>query len=62
MMGVKPGLAASTTSVSQSAVDVCNANGIAVIPGSCPNQYINPDGGHKFMRGLWNFFGFTKMN
>ena len=62
MMGVKPGLAASTTSVSQSAVDVCNANGIAVIPGSCPNQYINPDGGHKFMRGLWNLLGFTKMN
>ena len=60
MMGVKPGLAASTTSVSQSAVDVCNANGIAVIPGSCPNQYINPDGGHKFMRGLWNLLGFTK--
>lgn len=62
MMGVKPGLAASMTSVSPSAVDVCNANGIAVIPGSCPNQYLNPDGGHKFMRGLFGLFGFMKMN
>lgn len=60
MMGVKPGLAASMTSVSQSAVDVCNANGISVIPGSCPNQYLNPDGAHKFMRGLFNLMGFMK--
>lgn len=60
MMGVKPGLSPSTTSVSQSAVDVCNANGISVIPGSCPNQFLNPDGAHKFMRGMWNLFGFMK--
>ena len=33
MMGTKPGLAASMTSVSQSAVELCKANGIAVIPG-----------------------------
>ncbi|NWF63449.1 MAG: CoA-binding protein [Chloroflexi bacterium] len=62
MMGVKPGLAAGMTSVSQNAVDVCKANGIAVIPGSCPNQYLNPDGGHKFMRGLFGLFGFMRMN
>ena len=62
MMGVKPGLAASMTSVSQSAVDVCNANGIAVIPGSCPNQYLNPDGGHKFMRSMFKLFGFMSVN
>lgn len=62
MMGVKPGLAASMTSVSQSAVDVCNANGIAVIPGSCPNQYLNPDGGHKLMRGMFKLFGFMSVN
>ncbi len=60
MMGVKPGLAASMTSVSQAAVDLCKANGIAVIPGSCPNQYLNPDGAHKFMRGLFGLFGFMK--
>ena len=61
MMGTKPGLAASMTSVSPSAVEVCKANGIEVIPGSCPNQYLNPDGGHKFMRGLWSLLGFMKM-
>ena len=61
MMGTKPGLAASMTSVSQSAVEVCKANGIEVIPGSCPNQYLNPDGGHKFMRGLWSLLGFMKV-
>ena len=61
MMGTKPGLAASITSVSPSAVEVCKANGIEVIPGSCPNQYLNPDGGHKFMRGLWSLLGFMKV-
>ena len=61
MMGTKPGLAASMTSVSPSAVEVCKANGIEVIPGSCPNQYLNPDGGHKFMRGLWSLLGFMKV-
>lgn len=62
MMGTKPGLAAGTTSVSPSAVDVCNANGISVIPGSCPNQFLTPDGGHKFMRSMWKLFGFMNMN
>ena len=61
MMGTKPGLAAGMTSVSQSAVEICEANGIEVIPGSCPNQYLNPDGGHKFMRGLWSLLGFMKV-
>ncbi len=62
MMGTKPGLVPSMTSVSHSAVDVCKAHGIAVIPGSCPNQYLNPDGGHKLMRGLWKLFGFMSVN
>lgn len=62
MMGTKPGLAASITSVSPSAVDVCNAKGITVIPGSCPNQYLNPDGFHKFMRGLFGLFGLMRVN
>jgi uncharacterized protein len=61
MMGVKPGLAQSMTSVSQSAVETCRANGIAVIPGSCPNQFLEPDFPHKMMRGLWSLFGFMKM-
>jgi predicted CoA-binding protein len=62
MMGTKPGLAAGMTSVSQSAVEMCKANGITVIPGSCPNQFIKPDGGHKLMRGLWKMFGFMNVN
>lgn len=61
MMGVKPGLAAGMTSVSPTAVQLCRENGIAVIPGSCPNQFLNPDGGHAFMRGMWSLFGFMKM-
>lgn len=62
MMGTKPGLAADSTSVSQSAVDVCKANGIAVIPGACPNQYLKPDFGHSMMRGMWKLFGFMNVN
>jgi len=62
MMGTKPGLAASMTSVSQSAVDLCKANGIEVIPGSCPNQFLKPDFGHAMMRGMWRTFGFMNMN
>jgi uncharacterized protein len=62
MMGTKPGLAAGMTSVSQEAVEVCKANGIAVIPGSCPNQFLKPDFGHKMMRGMWRLFGFMNVN
>ncbi len=57
MMGVKPGLAAGMSSVSESAVAVCRANGISVIPGSCPNQFLNADFGHAMMRGLWRLVG-----
>ena len=62
MMGTKPGLAAGMTSVSQSAVEMCRANGIAVIPGSCPNQFLHPDFGHAMMRGLWRMVGFMNVN
>lgn len=62
MMGTKPGLAAGMTSVSQQAVEMCNANGITVIPGSCPNQFLKPDLGHKMMRGMWRLFGFMNLN
>jgi len=58
MMGTKPGLAAGMTSVSQPAVEICRANGIAVIPGSCPNQFLKPDFGHAMMKGMWRLFGF----
>ena len=62
MMGTKPGLAANITSVSQHAVELCEVNGISVIPGSCPNQFLEPDFGHKMMRGMWRMFGFMNMN
>mgnify|MGYP001592149086 CR=1 FL=1 len=62
MMGTKPGLAAGMTSVSQPAVEMCKANGITVIPGACPNQFLKPDFGHKMMRGMWGLFGFMRVN
>jgi predicted CoA-binding protein len=62
MMGTKPGLAASMTSVSQSAVETCKANGISVIPGACPNQFLKPDFGHGMMRVMWRAFGFLSVN
>ena len=61
MMGTKSGLASGMTSVSQSAVEMCKANGIEVIPGSCPNQFIKPDFGHSMMRGLWKMLGFMQV-
>ena len=61
MMGTKPGLVQSMTSVSQDAVQMCRENGIQVIPGSCPNQFLKPDFGHAMMRGLWRMFGFMKV-
>jgi hypothetical protein len=62
MMGTKPGLAAGMTSVSQAAVQMCRANGIAVIPGSCPNQFLNPDSGHAIMRVVWRMLGFLTIS
>jgi predicted CoA-binding protein len=62
MMGTKPGLAASMTSVSQDAVQMCRDNGIAVIPGSCPNQFLKPDIGHRLMRMMFRTFGFMRVD
>ena len=61
MMGTKPGLASSMSSVSEAAVKKCRESGIAVIPGSCPNQFLKPDFGHIMMRGLFRTFGFFKV-
>jgi predicted CoA-binding protein len=61
MMGTKPGLAESMTSVSHQAVERCRRNGIQVIPGSCPNQFLKPDVGHGIMRRMWRLFGFLKV-
>jgi predicted CoA-binding protein len=58
MMGTKPGLAPGMTSVSQDAVKLCRENGISVIPGACPNQFLKPDFGHAMMRVLFRTLGF----
>lgn len=62
MVGTKPGLAARLTSVSQDAVRVCRENGITVIPGSCPNQFLKPDVPHKLMRTMCRAFGFHSVS
>ena len=62
MMGTKPGLVQNMTSVSQDAVEMCRENGIQVIPGSCPNQFLKPDFGHAMMRGMWRMFGLMKID
>ncbi len=62
MMGTKPGLAANMTSVSPAAVQMCRDNGITVIPGTCPNQYLKPDFGHRMMRALFGAMGNLKVS
>jgi hypothetical protein len=62
MMGTKPGLVAGMTSVSQEAVRMCRENGIAVIPGACPNQFLKPDFGHAMMRVMFRTFGFHRVS
>ncbi|HVM71746.1 MAG TPA: CoA-binding protein [Anaerolineales bacterium] len=61
MMGTKPGLATSMSSVSPEAVRLCRENGITVIPGTCPNQFLKPDAGHAMMRGMWRLLGFLRV-
>jgi len=60
MMGTRPGLTPTTSSVSQAAVELCRKHGISVIPGSCPNQFLEPDGAHRLMRWLWTMLGFMR--
>jgi len=62
LMGTKPGLAASMTSVSPDAVRMCQENGIDVIPGACPNQYLKPDFGHALMRVMFRTLGFHRVD
>jgi hypothetical protein len=60
-MGTRPGLVKDMTSVSQKAVDLCRRNGIAVIPGACPNQFLNSDPGHSMMRVMFGLLGFHRI-
>ncbi len=51
-------LAASVTSVSESAVRLCRQNNIVVIPGACPMMFCEPvDMGHKWIRRILRLFG-----
>jgi uncharacterized protein len=58
LMGTKPGFSASSTSVSATAVETCREHGIAVIPGTCPAQFLSADFSHGLMRRLWSMFGY----
>lgn len=62
MMGTRPGLMANATSVSPAAVERCHEHGIVVIPGACPNQFLNPDVAHGIMRRLWRTFGLLRVD
>ncbi len=62
LLGTKPGAVASMTSVSAEAVRLCRENGIAVIPGTCPNQYLKPDFGHRLMRAVAGAMGFLRVS
>jgi predicted CoA-binding protein len=61
LMGTKPGLGAGMTSVSPEAVRMCRENGITVIPGACPNQFLKPDFGHTLMRVMFRTIGFQRI-
>ena len=61
VLGTKPGLGADGTSVSQPAVQLCRQNGIAVIPGACPNQFLKPDPGHAIMRVMFGALGLHRI-
>ena len=39
----------------------CAAQGITVIPGSCPAQFLRPDPVHRTLRGLWGLLGFLRI-
>jgi len=43
-------------------VQMCRENGIAVIPGACPNQFLKPDFGHALMRVMMRSIGFHSVN
>ncbi|HBA90678.1 MAG TPA: CoA-binding protein [Anaerolineaceae bacterium] len=62
LMGTKPGVGAQMTSVSLEAVRICRDNGIKVIPGGCPNQFLKPDFGHGMMRVMNRAFGLYKIS
>ncbi len=61
-LGTKPGAGPAITSVSSAAVEMCREHGIHVIPGTCPAQFLNPDFGHRLMRGMMRLVGNLRVN
>jgi hypothetical protein len=49
--------AAKIGSVSPEATRLCQENGIAVIPGACPNMFFEADFGHVCMKGVLRLMG-----
>ncbi len=56
-MGTNPKFAPSLSSASPEILRLCQENGIAVIPGACPNMFFQPDPAHAMMRGLLRVVG-----
>lgn len=62
LLGTRPGAGKTMTSVSANAVRTCQENGITVIPGSCPNQFLKADFGHALIRGSMRLVGNLRVN
>jgi predicted CoA-binding protein len=56
-MGTNPKFVPAISSASPDILSLCHENGIAVIPGACPNMFFQPDPAHSMMRGLLRVFG-----
>jgi predicted CoA-binding protein len=56
-LGTNPKIAPSISSSSPEIVRLCQENGIAVIPGACPNMFFQADPAHAVMRGFLRVLG-----
>jgi len=56
-LGTNPKFALSLSSSSPEILRLCQENGIAVIPGACPNMFFQADPAHAMMRGLLRVVG-----
>lgn len=57
VVAVRSGGWIETVGTLPAAVRLSQENGIAVIPGTCPNQYLRPDLGHRLMRAVIGLLG-----
>jgi len=56
-LGTHPNFAPSLSSSSPDILRLCQENGIAVIPGACPNMFFRADPAHAMMRGFLRMVG-----